>query len=163
MNRSGWIAVVVVGLVLLLGGWWLLAMNNQPATETTTPTNDSQSTPPTQENTNNGSSNEEQAPSLPDTSAEEGAKTITVSYTNNGFQPSNLGTIKAGDKVVFTNNSSGQMVVASDPHPAHSNYPEFESSSLGAGQSYTFTFQKTGTWGFHNHLNSSHKGTVTVQ
>jgi plastocyanin len=162
MNRSAWIAVVVVGLVLVLGAWWLLAMANQPAAETTTPTDQSQPAA-NEEETNNSSPQEEQSPPLPDTSAEEGPKSITISYTNNGFQPSDLGTINVGDKVTFMNNSSGQMFVASDPHPSHTNYPEFESSSLGPGQSYSFTFQKTGTWGFHNHNNSSHKGTVTVQ
>jgi plastocyanin len=87
----------------------------------------------------------------------------TVVYNGTSFSPSTV-TIKLGQAVRFVNQSSGAMSVASDPHPTHVNYPEFDQFKSGErGQaSYTFTFQKTGRWGFHNHQNPSVVGTVIV-
>ncbi|MHB0977843.1 MAG: cupredoxin domain-containing protein [Minisyncoccota bacterium] len=91
------------------------------------------------------------------------AVTNTVTYDGTTFTPSTL-TIKQGDSITFINNSTGGMSVASDPHPSHSIYPEFDqykTSSKGQ-KTFTFVFDKVGTWGFHNHLNSSAVGSVTV-
>jgi len=70
------------------------------------------------------------------------------------------------------------MWVASDPHPAHTGYdgtslaqhcatgstPSFdECSSVAKGSSYSFTFNKSGSWGYHNHANHSYAGTVVVK
>jgi plastocyanin len=92
------------------------------------------------------------------------AKKVTVNYTNSGFSPKTI-TIKKGDAVTFVNESSGGMSVASDPHPTHTDYPEFDQfKSPEKGQkSYTFVFDKVGSWGYHNHLNPSMVGTVVVE
>jgi plastocyanin len=90
-------------------------------------------------------------------------KTVTVNYTSAGFSPASI-TINKGDTVKFVNNSTDSMWVASDPHPAHTDYPGFdELSSAPQGGSYSFTFNKIGTWGYHNHRNSRMHGTVVVQ
>jgi hypothetical protein len=52
------------------------------------------------------------------------------------------------------------MHVASDPHPTHTNYPAFNSG--GSVSSWTFTFTLAGSWGYHNHQNSGHTGTIVV-
>ncbi len=87
----------------------------------------------------------------------------SVIYDGTKFTPSTM-TVKQGDSITFVNDSTGGMSVASDPHPAHTIYPEFDQYKTSAkGQkTFTFTFEKIGTWGYHNHLNSSAVGSVTV-
>jgi plastocyanin len=90
-------------------------------------------------------------------------KTVTVSITSSGFSPSSI-TINKGDTVKFVNNDTAQHWPASDPHPTHTDYPGFDAlRGLSNGQSYSFTFTKLGTWGYHDHLNSARHGSVTVQ
>ncbi|MDQ3018525.1 MAG: cupredoxin domain-containing protein [bacterium] len=86
-----------------------------------------------------------------------------VKYNGITYMPANL-TIKAGDTVVFKNDSTGSYWPASAPHPAHTDYPEFDAKkSLGAGQNFTFKFLKTGTWAYHDHLRPVTRGSITVQ
>ena len=86
-----------------------------------------------------------------------------VTYTDSGFSPSTL-TIKKGGTVTFKNTASDDMWIASNPHPAHTNYPGFDAKrKIAPGETYQFTFTKTGSWGYHNHLNPSEGGTVIVQ
>ncbi len=85
-----------------------------------------------------------------------------ITYNGTGFSPATL-TVKAGDTVVFKNTSTTAVWPASDPHPTHTAYPEFDSKkAVPAGGTYSFIFTKVGTWGYHNHLNSSQKGTIIV-
>lgn len=85
-----------------------------------------------------------------------------VVYDGSKFTPSTL-TIKVGDTVVFKNASKEPFRVASDPHPSHTNYPEFDSKGpVAAGASFQFIFTKIGSWGYHNHLNASATGTIKV-
>lgn len=87
----------------------------------------------------------------------------SVSYANAGFSPGVV-TVPSGTTVVFENNSSRNMWVASDPHPVHSDLPEFDSRrGVGPGESYEFTFTRVGSWGYHDHLNPQHGGTVIVE
>lgn len=98
----------------------------------------------------------------------------TVTYTDDGFSPRSV-TVKAGDKVTFVNNSSGRMWVASAIHPSHTAYsgtsrenhcPDTTGTAFdqcGDGQTYTFTFAKTGNWNYHNHLAPNNVGTIVVK
>lgn len=86
-----------------------------------------------------------------------------VKYTDNGFEPSTL-SIKKGESVTFTNNSSRGVWVASAFHPTHEVYPAFDQlKSVPNGGEYTFTFDKVGEWKYHNHVSASHFGTVIVK
>ena len=88
--------------------------------------------------------------------------TVTISMTSSGFSPANV-TVKAGTKVVFVNNDTQPHWPASNPHPTHTDLPGFDAlKNINPGQSYTFTFSKVGTWGFHDHLNPPRGGSVTV-
>jgi plastocyanin len=88
--------------------------------------------------------------------------THTVSYTNSCYSPQTL-SINKGDTVKFVNNSNLDMQPASDPHPNHTNYPEFDADNgVDPGGSFSFTFTRSGTWGFHEHYKPSCKGTITV-
>ncbi len=85
-----------------------------------------------------------------------------VKYTDNGFSPNSL-TVKVGTEVTFTNDSSNPMWVASNPHPVHTDLPGFDQlKGVDKGGSYKYTFQKVGSWKFHNHLNAGVGGVVVV-
>lgn len=109
-----------------------------------------------------------------DTSVEVTPTAKTVTYSDSGFSPSNI-TVKSGEKVIFVNNSSGKMWVASDIHPSHTAYngtarqdhcPDLTQVAFDQcadGQTYTFTFTKAGKWNYHNHLSADKVGSVTVE
>lgn len=87
---------------------------------------------------------------------------VNVVYTNAGFSPKEI-SVKKGQKVRFTNLSDKRMWVASDEHPSHDIYPEFDqkSNTMKEG-TYEFTFDKIGVWGYHNHSGASDIGKITV-
>lgn len=128
--------------------------------------------------TSNGSN---QGPETGDESTSEPSDTevepdATVYYTSSGFTPSTV-TIEQGDTVRWINNASGAMWVGSNQHPYHT---EYAGSSIrehcrggdqtsaafdqcSPGESFSFTFERTGTWGYHNHRNTRYEGTVVVE
>jgi len=86
---------------------------------------------------------------------------MTITYDGNGFSVS-PSKVKAGGTVKVVNNSQSDMNFDSDPHPVHTDEPELNVGEVAPGQSKTFTVTKTGTWGFHNHLDPSQHGSLTV-
>jgi len=93
-------------------------------------------------------------------------QTVTVTYGDNGFSPSEI-TIAKDSTVKFINKSKLPLWVASDPHPEHTDYPEFDSvhglmEYPDERDDYTFTFDKVGNWKFHNHSVSGYDATETV-
>ncbi len=88
---------------------------------------------------------------------------IEVVYDGSSFSPSEV-TINSGDAVAFINESDFGMWPASDPHPQHTDLPEFDSGrNLEPSGVYEFTFDEPGEWGYHNHTNSTVTGTVVVE
>ncbi|OGN00746.1 MAG: hypothetical protein A3I26_03125 [Candidatus Yanofskybacteria bacterium RIFCSPLOWO2_02_FULL_43_10] len=100
-----------------------------------------------------------------------------IIYTDSGYTPGMI-TIKKGETVVWKNESGSPMWTASAMHPLHRVYPGTDISACGtqtllpmfdscagiaSGQSWSFTFNNVGTWGYHNHLNSSKFGTIVVE
>ena len=87
-----------------------------------------------------------------------------VSINSSGFLPESL-KIKKGSSVTWINEDTNPHQVASDPHPIHTQVKEFGSGKvLIKGEKYTFVFEKTGTFTFHDHLNPTNfKGTVIVE
>ena len=92
----------------------------------------------------------------------------TVTYDNKTFTPSTV-TIKAGATVLFDNTSEVPMWPASDAHPTHTLYPEFDMARANAntlpepGQDFSFTFTKTGAWKYHDHNFPDITGTIMVE
>ena|SRR3989344_4499586 len=86
-------------------------------------------------------------------------KNIIVSYTKDGYSPTNI-EVKLGDTVRWQSNDA-PMWTASAKHPTHEIYPEFDQKSEGGV--YEFTFTKAGEWKYHNHLSANHFGSVTVK
>lgn len=173
--------LIALLIVVVAGGayfWWQGNSTPQEAVEETDPfgMNGSQNqipedaimedgvmpdrTPTTGE-TSNGSGSASSAPMM-----------ATVTYDGTTFSPASV-TIKKGGTVTWTS-TGGEMWVASAQHPTHTAYSGTnlqEHCAAGAtksfdqcasGGTYSFTFDKAGTWNYHNHLNASARGTVIV-
>lgn len=91
------------------------------------------------------------------------AATYDVTYTDTGFSPTSV-TLVVGDTVRWTNVSAANYVeIASDPHPTHTEYPALNLGTVNPnGGTASLTFSDSGTFGYHNHLNPGHTGTVIV-
>lgn len=107
------------------------------------------------------------APKQPEKPAEQVLSgTVTVTYEESGFTPASL-TIAKGTTINFINKTQIPLWVASDPHPDHTDYPGFDVAAQGSvpepGQDTSFTFEKIGTWRYHNHSAPEDKASVTVK
>lgn len=90
-------------------------------------------------------------------------KTYAVSLTSTGFEPSVL-TISLGDTVRFVNNDNKAHWPASDKHPAHLDYQQFDPlQGIQPGASWSFTFERVGDWGMHDHIYPGVRGKITVE
>lgn len=159
MSRS-----LIMGLIAVIliagGGFFVLSMdkddsaNNSSTTPTTTPTQSDRSTttPPTASDT----------PANTTDTDEGDAAAATISYTDNGFSPDSV-TVKSGDTVTIENTSEDNVQFNSDPHPSHTENSELNVGMIAAGDAKSFIVTKKGSFGFHNHLNSSQKGTISVE
>jgi plastocyanin len=89
-------------------------------------------------------------------------ETLIIEIGDSGFKPGNI-TIDQGDTVIFINTGSYDHWPASNIHPTHSIYPEFDpKDSFAPGRNWSFKFTKAGSWRFHDHLYPQFTGTVTV-
>ena len=96
---------------------------------------------------------------------------MLVSYTDRGFEPSNT-TIKSGETIRFTNNSSHDLWIAANGTSANPIYPGTSNcgasaldtcKSLKPGDFWEFTFTQAGTWGYQNNLQKNDMATVRVK
>lgn len=86
-----------------------------------------------------------------------------VTYTDTGFSPNTI-TVKSGTTVMFINDASTSMWVASDDHPSHQKLAEFDmEKGVRRTGSFEYRFANAGIWTYHNDTNVSHKGTIIVQ
>ena len=89
------------------------------------------------------------------------AATIDISKT--AFSPATV-KIKKGQSVTWVNDDTVPHQVAADPYPTHASLPELHSTSLNQGDSYTFTFEKKGTFTYQDPLYpTTLKATVVVE
>ena len=99
---------------------------------------------------------------------------VIIQATDAGFNPNQV-EVSVGTIVTFRNMQASPVWPASAFHPTHTEYPGsgiskcgtseviFDAcSSLAEGESYSFTFNEIGTWGYHNHLNSGQFGQIVV-
>jgi plastocyanin len=86
-------------------------------------------------------------------------KTISVSIVNNAFSPSAV-TAKVNDTVVWVNKDAKAHQIAPDSSVGIA--AGLESGSLATNQTFSLKFTKPGTYNYHDQLNSSIKGAVTV-
>lgn len=161
MNTKNIIVAIMILAVVIVGGYFLFTQNQKPITTTVgeengQPPNPNPQPPPPGQTT--GANHE-------------------VIYTDSGYSPSSI-TVKKGDTVTFKNQSSFGMWTSSAMHPTHIIYsgtslnehcPDPDNTSFDEcradqpGESWSFTFNKTGTWRYHNHAQASDFGTVIVE
>ena len=79
----------------------------------------------------------------------------TITIQNGMFNPNKI-TVKAGTNIQWINNDNAQHQIISDSGA-------FQSNILNQGDSYTFFFDKTGIYGYHDAQNSTLTGTIIVQ
>ena len=142
MPRNLVIAAVVI-LFLIVSVWFLTRSDKQtsqtPAETSTSPES-----------------------SAPSTASDAAVPVDKVSITAGGFSPKAI-TVKIGQSVIFENMDSANHIVNSDPHPTHTMYSFLNVGLIKPGESKTVMFEKTGQYTFHDHLNPSLTGTVTVE
>jgi len=147
MSRNTLVAAVAV-ILLVLVGWYVVKSKSTTPPETVQP---NQTPTP--------------SASVSPSSASEGAmmkEETMVKITSVGFSPQTI-TIKVGDKVAWTNGDSANHTVNSAPHPIHTAYPPLNLGTINPGEKKSLTFPKAGTYKYHDHLNPSLTGSVTVQ
>lgn len=179
MTKTGWIVLIV--LIILAGGafWWWSSQSQTP------PVDQGASSPATQDTGQPSSANSTGASA--DVNANTGTlsgtvntsagtpMSATVTYDGISFSPASV-TIAKGGTVTFTDTAGASMWVASGQHPTHTGYDSTSASvhcatgytgpapfdQCGTGASFSFTFNKVGTWGYHDHRNVGAFGSVTV-
>src|SRR3989344_2819564 len=158
MNKT--IVTIAIIAVVLVGGYFLLKGTYQLVL----------SVPLTQPSASESSS-QKQPSQQPPASQAPVVKENAVTYTNSGYLPSTL-TVKKGETVTFKNQSSRAMWTASAVHPTHRGYPTtggclgstFDAcAGIQPGNSWSFKFDISGTWQYHNHMSPGDTGTIDIQ
>ncbi|OHA63687.1 MAG: hypothetical protein A2842_01305 [Candidatus Wildermuthbacteria bacterium RIFCSPHIGHO2_01_FULL_48_25] len=100
-----------------------------------------------------------------------------VLYTDSGFVPQ-IFIVQLGETVTFVNGSTSPMWPATAVHPTHQVYPGSDINKCNTAeeknifdacggiepnQEWSFTFEEKGSWGYHDHLNPSRRGTIVVE
>lgn len=90
------------------------------------------------------------------------SSTATVELRKDGFYPEEI-QIKKRATVKFTNKTGDSFWPASNTHPTHTIYPEFDPKQpIQPNSSWSFTFNNSGSWRYHDHLNPNYTGVITV-
>jgi plastocyanin len=143
VNKKAIIAIII--LVIVIAGAVLWMLRKEPV-----------------DNSSSSSSSDTSNSSSPTSDATSTAAKATITYSDSGYSPSTI-TVKTGDTVIIKNASSRSMQFDSDPHPVHTTNPELNVGSVPVGQEMSFVVDTKGTFGYHNHLNASQKGTIVVE
>ncbi|HSW85625.1 MAG TPA: cupredoxin domain-containing protein [Candidatus Saccharimonadales bacterium] len=86
----------------------------------------------------------------------------TITFDGNQFSPATI-TVKSGSTVTIKNTSSQDLQFDSDPHPAHTDDTDLNAGLVLPGKSQTFTVIKTGSFGYHDHLDLGIRGKITIE
>ena len=105
-----------------------------------------------------------------------GARVHIVEMSEDGFSPKTL-EINVEDTIKFVNVGNTGHWPASAMHPTHTVYPGSDIKKCGTdeeshifdacknilpGESWSFTFNEKGNWGYHDHSNVRLFGKITV-
>lgn len=92
-----------------------------------------------------------------------GMRTVEIVLTEDGFEPRYV-RIDAGTEVVFSNERDKPFWPASNLHPQHGIFPEFDPKRpIAPDEEWSFTFDEPGEWGFHDHVRSYFTGIIYVE
>jgi plastocyanin len=87
----------------------------------------------------------------------------TITLTEDGFKPNHL-VIAEGETVTFKTNRGTPFWPASNVHPTHTAYPDFDPKKpIAPDATWSFTFTKAGTYLFHDHIASLFEGEIIVE
>lgn len=90
----------------------------------------------------------------------QGSLAITLKET--GFEPREV-TILEGSTITFVNETTNPFWPASNLHPTHELYSEFDPlHPLDPGENWSFTFNEAGVYNFHDHIRAYFVGTIHV-
>ncbi len=85
-----------------------------------------------------------------------------IEMTPDGFSPAEV-IIDQNSSVIFINKDTESRWPASNVHPTHELYPEFDPKHpIAPGESWAFKNPKVGEWKFHDHLFPHMRGIITV-
>ncbi len=85
-----------------------------------------------------------------------------IELHEDGFHPQELN-IKLNDVVKFTSTTGRPFWPASDFHPTHTIYSEFDPKNpISPDKSWSFKFERVGKWRLHDHLAPYYTGTINV-
>lgn len=91
------------------------------------------------------------------------AVTVVIEITDAGYTPAAV-TVRRGQSVAFVNTGANDHWPASNIHPTHSIYPEFDPRSpVRPGKTWAFRFDTVGVWRYHDHLYPDLAGVVTAE
>ena len=89
-------------------------------------------------------------------------ETMRILLTENGFSPAEA-TVTRGTTVIFTTGRDKPFWPASNLHPTHEIYPELDPKEpVDPPKTWSFRFNKIGSWRYHDHLWPAYTGTITV-
>lgn len=90
------------------------------------------------------------------------SETVIVKITASGFEPQTI-TVDQNSTIIFVNKDQQGHWPASNIHPTHDIYPEFDPKKpIALGDSWLFKPKKIGEWKYHDHLFPHIRGKVTV-
>ncbi len=135
-TNKGLLALIIIIIIIIVAGVYLYYAQSSNRNVQTGMNNS------TNQSMGNNSSNVTSNPNM-------------ISIQNTTFNPNNL-TIRSGTNVQWINNDNKQHQIVSDSGA-------FQSPILNPGDSYNFYFAKSGIYGYHDALNSTITGTITVQ
>jgi len=91
-----------------------------------------------------------------------GVVTHEVILTADGYIPEDI-TIKKGEAVIFRTTEGNLFWPASNIHPSHTIYPEFDPKiPVSPDETWAFVFDELGAWKYHDHLNPIYRGVINV-
>jgi plastocyanin len=86
-----------------------------------------------------------------------------IHMRGNTYTPDTV-TIKQGQAIRFINDDTRPYWPASNIHPTHELYSEFDpGKAVPPGDTWTFRFDQVGSWRMHDHLYPFIKGMITVE
>lgn len=96
-----------------------------------------------------------------DTNGNQG-RVAVVRITDQGFEPSTL-TVPVGTRVLWTNTGQTMRQIASNPYPRNDSLPNLKSEILNNKQTYSYSAQTAGTFGYHDQLQPTINGTLVIK
>ena len=166
MKDTKVVAIILVTIILAAGVLFIIQRNTVPAVNA--PLNQNQEKKPVNEN--QPVFNNEPATQAPTNTGETEVNSDnettpevhSIEMSETSFTPSDL-TIRQGETVRFINKGSTDMWPASAFHPTHEVCPGFDAlRAIKQGETYSYTFNEVKDCPFHDHLNLSLRGKISV-